>query len=61
MSDDVDSTIRKQEDVPGQRKEVNVKDYPSAVELADILKDIEFPTDKNTLVNSVVIAVPTNR
>ncbi len=54
MSNDVVSTIRKQEDVPGQRKEVNVKDYPSAIELADMLKDIQFPADKNTIVNSVV-------
>lgn len=54
MSNDVDSTIRKQEDVPGQRKEVDVKDYPSAIELADMLKDIEYPANKNTIVNSVV-------
>lgn len=54
MNNDVDSTIRKEEDVTGQRKEVDVNDYPSAIELADILKDIEFPTDKNTVINSVV-------
>jgi len=53
MNNDVDSTIRKQEDVPGERKEVDVKDYPSATELANILKWVEFPAGKSTIVNAV--------
>lgn len=54
MSNDYTSTENRQEDIPGQQKEVDVKDYPSAIELADMLKGINYPTDKNTIVNSVV-------
>ena len=54
MSNDYNSTENRQEDIPGQKKEVDVKDYPSAIELADILKGINYPADKNTIVNSVV-------
>ena len=54
MSNDYASTAKRQEDIPGQQKEVHVKDYPSAVELADILKGIKYPADKNTIVNSVI-------
>ncbi|HYF99564.1 MAG TPA: DUF2795 domain-containing protein [Candidatus Saccharimonadales bacterium] len=42
-----------QNNIPGQQKDVNVKDYPSAIELANILKDINYPADKNTILNSV--------
>jgi hypothetical protein len=54
MSNDYTSTENRQDDVPGQQKEVDVKDYPSTIELADILKGINYPADKNTIVNSVV-------
>jgi Protein of unknown function (DUF2795) len=54
MSNDYTSTENRQDDVPGQQKEVDVKDYPSAIELADMLKGINYPADKNTIVNSVV-------
>ena len=37
-----------QNHIPGQQKEVYVKDYPSAIELANSLKDVNYPADKNT-------------
>ena len=31
-----------QNDVAGQRKKVDVKDYPSSIELANVLKDVNL-------------------
>jgi hypothetical protein len=42
-----ENTIKEQNNIPRQKKEVDVKDYPYAPELANILKDIDYPTDKN--------------
>ncbi len=54
MTDDYTSTAKRQEDISGMQKEIDVKDYPSSVELADILKGIIYPADKNTIINSVI-------
>jgi flagellar basal body P-ring protein FlgI len=53
MSDQNENTINEQNNIPGQQKEVNVKDYPYASELANLLKDIEYPTDKNKIINFI--------
>jgi hypothetical protein len=53
MSDQNKNTINEQNNIPGQQKEVNVKDYPYASELANLLKDIEYPTDKNKIINFI--------
>jgi hypothetical protein len=53
MSNYQEKTSSEQGNIQGQRKEVDVQDYPSAVELANILKDVNFPADKNTIINSV--------
>ena len=42
--------VNEQSGVEGQRKEVNVENYPEAVSLAQMLKDVEFPADKNQLI-----------
>jgi hypothetical protein len=44
--------------IQGERKEVDVKDYPKAAALAQMLKDLEFPTDKRRIVNCVERARP---
>ncbi len=36
--------------VEGQRDEVNVDDYPKAAALGRILKDIDFPSDKEIII-----------
>lgn len=41
MIDLNENTIDEQNNIPGQQKEVNVKDYPYTSELANLLKDIE--------------------
>lgn len=45
---------RQEDDVSERPKSVNVKDHLSAIELADILKGIKYPSDKNTILNSVI-------
>ncbi|MBA3285943.1 MAG: DUF2795 domain-containing protein [Nitrosopumilus sp.] len=52
-SGQAEKIANEQENVPGQRKEVNVQDYPSAAALANLLKDVDFPADKNTIINSI--------
>ena len=48
-----DKISNEQENIQGQRKEVDVQDYASAEELANLLKDVNYPADKNTIINSV--------
>ncbi len=52
-SGQAEKIANEQENVPGQRKEVDVKDYPTAAALANLLKDVDFPADKNTIINSI--------
>ena len=54
MNSNYASTAKRQDNISGQQKDVNVKDYLSAIELADILKGIKYPSDKNTILNSVI-------
>jgi len=53
MSNYQDKISNEQENIQGQRKEVDVQDYASAEELANLLKDVNYPADKNTIINSV--------
>ena len=50
---EVQKAISEQGGVEGQRKEVNVGDYANAAALGRLLKDIEFPTDKNKIIQFV--------
>jgi Protein of unknown function (DUF2795) len=45
--------ISEQSGVEGQRKEVNVESYSKVAALGQILKDIEFPADKNKIIQYV--------
>jgi hypothetical protein len=45
--------VSEQGGVEGQRKEVNVEDYPKAAALGQILKDIAFPADKQKIIQYV--------
>ena len=42
--------VRKQNQIPGVSKEKTINDFPKAAALGRILKDIEFPADKQTIV-----------
>ena len=45
--------VSEQAGVEGQRKEVNVGDYPKAAALGRLLKDIDFPSDKQRIIQHV--------
>jgi Protein of unknown function (DUF2795) len=47
------ATLRAQENIPGERRDKTVSDFPKAAALAQILKDMEFPADKNEIVQFV--------
>ena len=56
MSDknqEIQKNVSEQGGVEGQRKEVNVEDYPKAAALGQILKDVDFPADKQKILQHV--------
>jgi hypothetical protein len=58
---EVQKAVSEQGGVEGQRKEVNVADYVKAAALAQLLKNLEFPTDKNKIIQFVQLQeTPTN-
>jgi len=53
MSNRNERTINEQDDISGPQKDVGVKNYPYDVDLANVLKDVEYSANKNTILNSV--------
>ena len=45
--------VRKQSQIPGQRKEKTINDFPKAAAVGQLLKDLDFPADKQTIVTFV--------
>jgi hypothetical protein len=43
--------VSEQAGVEGQRKEVNVESYSKVAEIGQILKDMDFPADKNKIIS----------
>jgi hypothetical protein len=50
--------VSEQARIEGERKEVDVKDFPKAAAIAQVLKDLEFPADKKQIVDCVEMARP---
>jgi hypothetical protein len=46
-------TVRKQSQTPGEHKEKIINDFPKAAAVGQILKDLDFPADKQTIVTFV--------
>ena len=44
--------VSEQAGVQGQRKEVNVESYSKVAAIGQILKDMDFPADKNKIISS---------
>jgi hypothetical protein len=54
--------VRKQSQIPGERKEKTVNDFPKAAAVGQILKDLDFPADKQTIVTFVEkLKIPQSR
>jgi hypothetical protein len=49
----VQKAVSEQGGVEGQRKEVNVGDYAKTAALGQLLKDLDFPADKNNIIEFV--------
>ena len=45
--------VRKQSQISGERKEKTINDFPKAAAVGQILKDLDFPADKPTIVTFV--------
>jgi hypothetical protein len=45
--------VRKQSQILGARKEKTINDFPKAAAVGQILKDVDFPADKHTIVTFV--------
>src|ERR671913_2347485 len=45
--------VRKQSRISGERKEKTINDFPKAAAVGQILKDLDFPADKQTIVTFV--------
>jgi hypothetical protein len=46
-------TLRKQDNVQGEQRDKTISDFPQAAALGQVLKDLDFPADKNTIVRFV--------
>ena len=42
--------VNRQDEISGQRKEVNVENYGEASSIGQILKDLEFPANKHKII-----------
>jgi len=45
--------VRKQSQIPSERKDKTINDFPRAAALGQILKDLDFPADKQTIVTFI--------
>jgi hypothetical protein len=53
VSGEVEKVISEQGGIEGQRKEVNVESYSKTASLGQILKDLDFPANKDKIVQFV--------
>ncbi len=51
--EEVQKVVSEQGGIEGQRKEVNVGDYAKAAAIGQLLKDLEFPADKNKIIQLI--------
>ena len=45
--------VRKQSQIPGELREKTINDFPKAAAVGQILKDLDFPADKQTIVDFI--------
>jgi glycerol dehydrogenase-like iron-containing ADH family enzyme len=56
--DQTKAMVSEQGGVSGERKAVDVKDYPKAAAIGQILKDLDFPADKEKIIEYAERARP---
>src|ERR671933_1236306 len=47
-------TVRKQEQINGQTRTKTINDFPYAAAIVQVLKDLEFPAEKEKIINFLV-------
>jgi hypothetical protein len=47
------NTLRRQERVEGEQRDKTVSDFPQAAALGQVLKDLNFPADRNAIIKFV--------
>ena len=50
---ETEKVVSEQGGIPGERKEVNVESYERIAALGQILKDLDFPANKDKIINFV--------
>jgi hypothetical protein len=50
---ETEELVNEQDSTPGERKEVNVEDYERVAALGQILKDLDFPANKDKILKFV--------
>lgn len=45
--------VQRQNEIQGEHREKEVSDFPTAASIGQILKDLNFPTDKHTILQFV--------
>jgi uncharacterized protein DUF2795 len=53
VSGEIEKVISEQGGIEGQRKEVNVESYSKTASLGQILKDLDFPANKDKVIQFV--------
>ena len=51
--EETQKVISEQDSIPGERKVVNIEDYERVAALGQILKDLDFPTNKDKIIKFV--------
>ncbi|MDW0194342.1 MAG: DUF2795 domain-containing protein [Nitrososphaeraceae archaeon] len=59
-NEEIEKKVSEQSGISGQRKEVNVENYPEAQSLGQLLKDVNFPVRKEEIMNHVKQKVGTD-
>lgn len=51
--EETQKVISEQDSIPGERKVVNIEDYERVAAVGQILKDLDFPTNKDKIIKFV--------
>lgn len=52
-AEETQRTLRRQDRVEGEQRDKTVSDFPQAAALGQVLKDLDFPADRGTIVRFV--------